>query len=111
MEDLRDRLRQEAGRVLGTITDEEVTALALVYRSNRRIIQNHTFGTLDGGIHLVTAADGPGGPDRAERWRPYVSGPITVAELPYEHIEILDPAMVERLCSATRAGSSTGSHR
>jgi thioesterase domain-containing protein len=95
------RIRAEAGHVLGGISDEEYQRLALVFRNNIDIGLAHRPDRFDGDVLLVAAED-----DRAagkapdERWRPYVSGEITLVRLPCRHSDVIRPPMLEQLSSA-----------
>jgi amino acid adenylation domain-containing protein len=100
--------RQEAGDVLGGISDNEVALLAETYLKNLAMKDEHEFGQFGGQALLFTAAGGDrdgdrdggsdGGSDEAEnalpsarRWTPYISGEITEIRLPCRHMEIIRP--------------------
>jgi len=98
---LMDTVRQEAGRVLGAIPDDELTHLARVFQNNGALRRGHRFSRYDGDMLLVVAAEGrrPDEPT-GERWRPYVSGGIAEARLPCRHADMARPEMLELIWDA-----------
>jgi thioesterase domain-containing protein len=100
---LGERVRAEAGQVLGAISDDEVALLTRVYEHNARLTAGHEFSQFDGGALLLVAAIGKAGSAQAPRWRPYITGEITEVLVECEHLEITRP---ERLAEIWPAISS-----
>jgi thioesterase domain-containing protein/aryl carrier-like protein len=100
---LIERVRQEAGKVLGAISDDEALLLAQSYERNTEIRHGHEFGRFDGDALLFVAAEErPASADEEEnaslltagRWMPYVSGEISEIRLPCTHVGMLEPDML-----------------
>jgi thioesterase domain-containing protein len=94
-------MRQEAGQVLGAISDDEYLHLAQIYRKNALIKRSHQHGRFDGDALLVVAtesrtADTPTG----QRWRPFVTGEITEVPIPCTHTDLARAEMLGRAWAA-----------
>jgi thioesterase domain-containing protein len=101
-----DRMRAEAGRVLGAISDEEVMLLARNFRKNAILMADHNFRRFDGDALVFVATEGKRninvsdqgrGSMPAGRWKPYVSGEITEIHLPCTHLDIIRPDMLAQV--------------
>jgi amino acid adenylation domain-containing protein len=97
-------MRQEAGQVLGAVTDDEVGILMENYKKNTSLIMKHDFRRFDGAALLFNAtggkpisAAGPGGNTLTARWAPYVSGKISEIDLPCTHPDITSPDMLAQV--------------
>ncbi len=98
---LLDTVRQEAGRVLGAIPDDELVTLARIFQNNGALRRRHRFADYEGGMLLLVAGhDRPEGTPTAARWRPYVAGPIVEHRLPCRHAELGRPENLERIWDA-----------
>ena len=99
---LIDRMRREAGQVLGAISDDEVMHLAGTFQKNGSLVEDHDFRRFDGDALVFVAGQGgpmttPGQGDDdmpAASWRPYVSGEISQIHLPCSHWEMIQPDML-----------------
>ena len=96
-----ERIRREAGHVLGAITDEEIERLARVFRNNVAIKDRHRPDRYDGDALLIVArADKNEDAETVELWRPYVAGGLADAEFPCTHTDLIKP---ERLAEVWQA--------
>jgi thioesterase domain-containing protein len=103
-ERLMERMRQEAGHVLGAISDEELVTLARIFRNNAVIMLDHDFGRFDGeALLLVAAQDRKDDAPTVDRWAPYVSGQISEVRLPCKHSDMIRPEMLAQVWSAISA--------
>ncbi|HEY6309535.1 MAG TPA: amino acid adenylation domain-containing protein [Streptosporangiaceae bacterium] len=103
--DLIENVRQEAGKVLGSITDDEAMRLALTSRKNMEIRNGHEFGRFDGDALLLIAVEESRGTVNpyGKRWMPYVSGEVSEVRLPCTHAGIIQPDMLARVWSGISA--------
>jgi thioesterase domain-containing protein/aryl carrier-like protein len=106
---LIERVRREAGEVLGAITDDEVMLLAKAYDHNGRLRRKHDFHRFDGDAlvfvalppkHIPTADQGSGN-SPALRWRPYISGEISEVRLSCTHMDMLEPDKLAQVWADT----------
>jgi thioesterase domain-containing protein/aryl carrier-like protein len=88
-------IRQEAGHVLGAISDEELAIYARIYKNNARIMLEHDFSRFDGDLLFISADEGAQKNAQTE-WGSYVSGEISEVHLPCEHTEMARPEMLAR---------------
>jgi thioesterase domain-containing protein/aryl carrier-like protein len=108
---LVDLVRQEAGRVLGAFSDEEVMLIAKIFNRNNHLGLNHDYRRFDGDALIFAAiknqqlpgAEQEGGSSRTALWRPYISGEISEIHLPCTHNDIFLP---ERLAQIWADASS-----
>jgi thioesterase domain-containing protein len=100
-----EEVRQEVGKVLGAISDEEALLLAQTHRENMSMRVAHEFGRFDGDALLFVAdQDRPVSADElqaseptTERWAPYVSGEISEIRLPCTHHDMIQPDMLAQV--------------
>jgi thioesterase domain-containing protein len=101
LDHLMERMRKEAGHVLGAISDEEYRTLARVFQNNMTIRGTHEIGRFDGNALLLVAGEGRSEDEgRTGRWAPYVSGEIAEAILPCGHSDMIRPDMLARAWDA-----------
>ncbi len=99
---LTDRIRREAGEVLGAISDDEVLLLASAFAKNGRLMTHHDYSRFDGdALIFVTVrnqqmptAEDDGENSRAVLWDPYISGEISEIHLPCTHMEMFKPEIL-----------------
>jgi thioesterase domain-containing protein/aryl carrier-like protein len=100
-EDLMERVRQEAGQVLGAITDDELRAMVRVFINDAGIKNRHECRRFDGDALLIVAAESrAAGEPTIERWRPHVTGTITEARLACRHSDLVRPDMLAEVWNA-----------
>jgi amino acid adenylation domain-containing protein len=100
-----DAIRQEAGQVLGAISDDEVELLAKNFTTNESLMKEHDFRRFDGGALVFVATEGKRitsleqghGNMPAALWRPYMSGEISEIHLSCNHLDIIRPDMLARV--------------
>ncbi|MFD0690813.1 non-ribosomal peptide synthetase [Actinomadura fibrosa] len=108
LEHLMERMRREAGHILGAISDDEYRTLARVFRTNMTIRGAHEFGRFDGNALLLVADEGRDeGEAMAGRWAPYISGEISEVRLPCKHSDMIRPDMLARAWAAMEAWLGT----
>jgi amino acid adenylation domain-containing protein len=101
---LIEAVRQEAGRVLGAISDNEFARLAQIFQHNGALKQHHDPGQFEGNVLLLVAAqDRPQDEPTLERWQPYVSGDISEVRLLCRHYDLVKPHMLGQVWSAISA--------
>ncbi|MGP4029200.1 non-ribosomal peptide synthetase [Actinomadura sp. 3N407] len=104
LDHLMERMRKEAGHVLGAISDEEYRTLARVFQNNMTIRGTHEIGRFDGNALLLVAGERRGeGEVMAGRWAPYISGKIAEVSLPCGHSDMIRPDMLGRAWDAMSA--------
>ncbi|MCH0564672.1 MULTISPECIES: type I polyketide synthase [unclassified Streptomyces] len=90
---------EQSGGAPSPVTRAEATAIAGVMRNNLRIAPQFRPGVFRGDALFFSAAqdDGADGgdlalaPDKADGWRPYVSGTLTDHSVPCGHYEMTEP--------------------
>jgi thioesterase domain-containing protein len=96
-----ERTRQEVGKVLGAITDDELMLLAQTYQRNVEIGKAHDPGRFNGDALLLVAAESShDGTPTAEQWESHVSGAIAEIRLPCTHVDVVRPDMLAEVWSA-----------
>jgi thioesterase domain-containing protein/aryl carrier-like protein len=101
MAGLIELARQEAGGVLGAISDDEVMVLAQTYQRNAQLRRTHDPSRFDGDALLFVAAEGRhDSAPAAERWEGHISGAITEIHLRCAHSDMATPDMLARVWSA-----------
>jgi thioesterase domain-containing protein/aryl carrier-like protein len=101
---LMERVREEAGRFLGAISDEELESLARAFLNNGALKRMHVLGRFNGNALVLVAGEGaPEGVRTAERWRPYISGEISAVALPCKHSDMIQPHMLEQAWTSIAA--------
>jgi amino acid adenylation domain-containing protein len=99
-------LRRNEGEVFRGVTDEEMTRFLRVYQNNRRTWFTHDPGQFDGDVLFIAAAEGS---RRGEamphdqvvaRWQPYVSGTVAISDIPCQHTQLVEPAMLAKAWEA-----------
>ncbi|WP_435862432.1 amino acid adenylation domain-containing protein [Streptomyces phaeochromogenes] len=95
------KFREEAGEILGGLSDEELLRLARIFNNNTALRRAHLPGVFDGDVLLLTAGESGGdtapGPDS---WRPHVRGEISAVSLPCRHTDMMLPDMLDRAWQA-----------
>ena len=104
---LIDWVRQEAGKALGGITEDEILLLARSFDRNTHLMLDHDYSLFDGEalifvaeIKRKSAAQQGDGNSPVERWRPYISGEISEIRLPCAHLDIFRPDMLAQVWSS-----------
>ncbi|HEX4832618.1 MAG TPA: amino acid adenylation domain-containing protein [Trebonia sp.] len=101
---LAGQIRQETGKVLGAISDDEVRVLTQAFERNAKLGSAHQPGRFDGDALLLAAGKARSGDvpaaSRAKSWEPYVSGTITEIRLPCTHVDLVRPEMLAQAWSA-----------
>nr|WP_248003599.1 AMP-binding protein [Streptomyces sp. RLB1-33] len=106
---LMDRVRQEAGRVLGALSEAELEALARVFLNNGALKADHVFGRFQGDALLLVADESrPEGTPTVSRWAPFISGRISETRLPCNHSDMARPEMLAEAWSAIAAWLEPG---
>ncbi|HEY6792673.1 MAG TPA: hypothetical protein VI365_35715, partial [Trebonia sp.] len=106
---LIERTRQEAGKILGAITDDELMVLARIYQMSAEIGYAHHPSRFNGDALLFTAGDsGRDDTSAAEQWESFVSGAITETRLPCGHVDMARPDMLAQVWSAASAHLGLG---
>ncbi|HUC57507.1 MAG TPA: amino acid adenylation domain-containing protein, partial [Streptosporangiaceae bacterium] len=108
---LIELIRQEAGEVLGAISDDEVMLLASAFGKNGRLMAHHDFGRFNGdALIFVTirnqqmpAAEGDDQNSRAVLWGPYISGEISEVHLSCTHLEMFKPEILAEVWTGISA--------
>jgi thioesterase domain-containing protein len=104
-----ERVRREAGELLGSITDDEFLILARTFLRNGEMHKAHDSGRFNGDALLFVAAAGKDDSRSAvERWEDYVSGAITEIRLPCAHSDMLRPDTLGQVWSAISRHLSLG---
>ncbi|MBN0048533.1 alpha/beta fold hydrolase [Streptomyces actuosus] len=93
------RIPEHTGDASSPVTRAEATAIAGVMRNNLRIAPQFRPGRFHGDALFFSAtqdacADGDDlalAPDKADAWRPYVSGTLTDHSVPCGHYEMTEP--------------------
>jgi len=105
-----DLVREEAGHVLGAISEEELLVLADIFHKSAMLAKTHTYSRFDGDMLLLVAPVGKKirgkyGDDICftALWEPHVSGEISEVRLPCGHKEILRPEMLAEAWSGISA--------
>jgi len=96
-------VRREAGRVLGAISEEEMSRLAEIFHNAFILMSAHEFRRFDGNALLLVAPEGKERDSFRELWEPYVSGDILEVVLPCSHGDLLTPEMLEEAWSGISA--------
>ncbi|MDH6553836.1 amino acid adenylation domain-containing protein [Streptomyces sp. SAI-117] len=92
MDRLVARMQAEAGETLGGLSDADIRTFARIYLNNASINAEHRCGRFGGDVLLIVAeADKADDEPTAERWRPYLSGALTVERVPCRHTDLLAP--------------------
>jgi thioesterase domain-containing protein/aryl carrier-like protein len=95
-----ESLRRIEGNAYRGISDEEMAKFLRIYQNNRKIWFGHELGKYDGDVLYFSAAEGnsnePAIPLDAviERWKPYVSGEISISRLPCKHADLVQPGIL-----------------
>jgi thioesterase domain-containing protein len=98
---LMDRVRQEAGQILGGVSDEELRSLVRVFVNNVGLKNRHTPNRFNGDALLLIAGETRGeDAPTVELWQPHISGTISEVRLPCRHSDMVQPQMLERVWSA-----------
>ena len=97
---LIERVRREAGKVLGAISDDEAVILVRTYQRNGDMKRTHVPSRFDGDALLFVAAeskhdDAPA----AGRWEGHISGTITEINLPCVHSDMARPDTLAQVWS------------
>jgi thioesterase domain-containing protein/aryl carrier-like protein len=101
---LTEQIRQETGKFLGAISDDEVMVLARTFQRNAALGKAHDAGRFDGDMLILAAAEGKhDSTPVADRWEIYVSGAITEISLPCAHPDMVRPDMLAQAWSAISA--------
>jgi thioesterase domain-containing protein len=101
MAELIERVRQDTGRFLGAITDDELRLLAQTFLRNAEMRNAHDPGCFDGDALLFVAAEGrDDGTPTTERWEGYVSGTTTEIRLECAHKDMARPEVLGQIWSA-----------
>jgi amino acid adenylation domain-containing protein len=107
-----DLVRQEAGKVLGAISEEELLVLAEVFHKSVLLGFTSEFRRFDGDMLLFVTSKSKNMEAKEKEgdsisapglWEPYVSGEITEVRLPCSHAELLQPEMLEEAWSGISA--------
>jgi thioesterase domain-containing protein/aryl carrier-like protein len=97
-------VRQEAGKVLGAISDDEITLLARAFLKTSEIVSNHEFGQFDGNALLLIASEGkPESAPTTQAWIPYISGEVSEVPLPCSHADMIRPDSLAQVWSRISA--------
>jgi amino acid adenylation domain-containing protein len=92
---LVERAREDAGHVLGELTDDELRTFAHVYLNNAEIMLAHEFGQFDGDTLVLVAAEGkPADGPSAANWRPHLAKEPAEVRLPCRHSEMMRAEML-----------------
>ncbi|GAA3773547.1 hypothetical protein GCM10022403_005840 [Streptomyces coacervatus] len=103
-EHLLNRVREEAGEVLGAITDDELISLGRAFLNNGALKGRHNLGRFTGDALVVVATEGRAQDEpTAELWRPHISGDISEVRLPYGHSELVRPQVLGEVWDAVSA--------
>jgi nonribosomal peptide synthetase DhbF len=91
------------------VTEEERHRLAQIRTANTALMRGHQPGTFHGPALLLVAAQGgfegqPSAQDPAERWRPYITGPVTAAPIDCVHEQMSRPEHIASVWDAISAG-------
>jgi hypothetical protein len=102
---LVDRIRREAGQVLGAISDEEYLRLARISQHNVALQRGHQVGQFHGEALLLAATDGKPEPipSTAGRWAPHIIGQITEARIACSHSDMGRPENLAQVWDAISA--------
>ncbi|MFC9133180.1 amino acid adenylation domain-containing protein [Streptomyces sp. NPDC057099] len=96
-----DLVRQEAGSIIGAVTDEEYRTLARVLLNHRALRAGHTFGRFDGDALLIVAEESrPKDGRTVERWQPHVAGDMAEIGVPCSHYDLGDPVNMGKVWAA-----------
>jgi thioesterase domain-containing protein len=92
-----DLIREQWGRVLHAVSEDEIAILRRIVENNARILRAHRSRRFEGDLLLVVAGeDNPRAAAAAAMWRPYLSGEIRESRLPCRHGEMAHPDMLAR---------------
>ncbi|NEE17920.1 amino acid adenylation domain-containing protein, partial [Streptomyces sp. SID7499] len=96
-----DLVRQEAGSIIGAVTDEEYRTLARVLLNHRALRAGHTFRRFDGDALLIVAEESrPKDGRTVERWQPHVAGHMAESTIPCHHYDLGAPANLSKVWEA-----------
>jgi thioesterase domain-containing protein len=99
-----ENIREQAGPLVGTLSDQEVMSIARVFRNTRELVRNYSYGKFDGNMLIVSAEKNKAqGWAATERWKPFVTGSISEVRLPVAHSELFAPEALHAVWSATSA--------
>ncbi|MGH3165427.1 MAG: non-ribosomal peptide synthetase [Trebonia sp.] len=92
---IMDWVRRERSGFLEVISQKELAILGRILQNNVEIMCAHEFRRFDGDLLLIAATeDSPGDASAVARWKPYVSGEISVSGLPCGHFEMVRPDLL-----------------
>ncbi|MBM2619517.1 amino acid adenylation domain-containing protein [Actinoplanes sp. LDG1-06] len=91
---------RERQSVLASLTEANIAALAGVFANNRKLFAEYRPERYAGDMLVLVAEPDPAVPaaelaERAERWRPYVTGTISHRVVRCEHPHMMQPGPVE----------------
>jgi thioesterase domain-containing protein len=90
-----DILRQE-GDILANLEEHQVAAIIQVMKQNSRLAKAFLPRRYRGDVLLFAATQGDSRPE-PHKWRPYVSGKITVHEVDCEHVHMMRPTPLAQI--------------
>jgi thioesterase domain-containing protein len=101
---IMDWIRQERSGFLEVISKMELAILGRILQNNVEIMCAHEFRRFDGDLLLIAATeDNPGDASAVTRWKPYVSGEISVSGLSCGHFEMVRPDLLAQAWSQISA--------
>jgi thioesterase domain-containing protein/aryl carrier-like protein len=104
IDQIAENIREQAGPLVGVLSDQEVMNIARVFNNTRKLIRHHEYRKFDGDLLIIVAEKNK--PDdwaAIEKWKPYVTGKISEVRLPVTHSNLFESETVHAIWSATSA--------
>jgi nonribosomal peptide synthetase DhbF len=98
---------RRAAHPLALLSVAQAERVARLAAHHEALARRHRPARFDGAATFVAAADRPQVLS-TDLWRPYVTGPIDVHELPCTHLELTDPGPIATVGSVLEAAANQG---